>query len=64
MQKSETLFTKLYDTVLKDDVLVQVLRMLSQNHMKLVAHFISRGLGRAKYVYTFIYKWTAAVMHG
>ncbi len=27
MQKSETLFIKLYDTVLNDDLLVQVLRM-------------------------------------
>lgn len=41
----EILFTKFYDKVLKDDLLGEVFRNMSPDHIKHVAHFVAEVFG-------------------
>ena len=44
----ETLFSKFYDKVLKDDLLGPVFKNMSDNHVRHVAHFVAEVFGGPK----------------
>ena len=48
MQTFETLFTKFYDKVLKDDLLGEVFKEMSPEHVQHVAHFVAEVFGGDK----------------
>ena len=48
MQTFETLFNKFYDKVLRDDLLHEVFKNMSADHVKHVAHFVAEVLGGDK----------------
>ncbi len=48
MQTFEILFTKFYDKVLKDDLLNEVFKNMSSEHIKHVAHFVAEVFGGEK----------------
>lgn len=48
MQTFETLFSKFYDKVLKDDLLGDVFKNMSSDHVKHVAHFVAEVFGGDK----------------
>lgn len=48
MQTFESLFTKFYDKVLRDDLLAQVFKNMSPDHVKHVAHFVAEVFGGEK----------------
>jgi hemoglobin len=48
MQTFETLFAKFYDKVLKDDLLGEVFKNMSSDHVKHVAHFVAEVFGGEK----------------
>ncbi|MEP6584793.1 MAG: group II truncated hemoglobin [Ginsengibacter sp.] len=48
MQTFETLFTKFYDKVLKDDLLKEVFENMSPEHIQHVAHFVAEVFGGEK----------------
>jgi len=48
MQTFETLFTKFYDKVLKDDLLSEVFKNMSPEHIKHVSHFVAEVFGGEK----------------
>ena len=48
MQTFETLFDKFYDKVLRDDLLKNVFKHMSDDHVKHVAHFVAEVLGGEK----------------
>ena len=48
MQTFETLFTKFYDKVLKDDLLGDVFKDMSPEHINQVAHFVAEVFGGDK----------------
>ena len=48
MQTFENLFTKFYEKVLKDDLLKEVFKNMSTDHIKHVAHFVAEVFGGEK----------------
>ena len=48
MQTFETLFNKFYDKVLQDDLLKDVFKNMSSDHVQHVAHFVAEVLGGEK----------------
>lgn len=48
MQTFENLFTRFYDKVLKDDLLGEVFKNMSPDHVKHVAHFVAEVFGGEK----------------
>lgn len=48
MQTFENLFTKFYDKVLKDDLLGDVFKNMSPEHIKHVSYFVAEVFGRDK----------------
>jgi len=48
MTTFETLFTRFYDKVLKDDLLADVFRNMSAEHVKHVSHFVAEVFGGQK----------------
>lgn len=63
MQTFETLFARFYDKVLKDDLLGDVFRNMSAEHVGHVAHFVAEVFGGEK-LYTTIDSGTHARMVG
>jgi hemoglobin len=45
MMTFETLFTRFYEKVLKDDLLGEVFKNMSPDHIKLVSHFVAEVFG-------------------
>ena len=48
METFETLFSKFYDKVLKDDLLSEVFKNMSPEHIKHVSHFVAEVFGGEK----------------
>ena len=48
MQTFETLFTRFYEKVLKDDLLGEVFKTMAPEHVKHVAHFVAEVFGGDK----------------
>jgi hemoglobin len=63
MQTFEILFTKFYDKVLQDDLLKDVFKNMSPNHVEHVAHFVAEVFGGEK-LYTTIDGGSHAEMIG
>jgi hemoglobin len=63
METFETLFTKFYEKVLKDDLLGEVFKNMSPSHVKQVAHFVAEVFGSDK-LYTTKDKGSHAIMIG
>ncbi len=63
LQTFETLFTKFYDKVLKDDLLSEVFKNMSPEHVIHVAHFVSEVFGGPQ-LYTIVDKGSHSMMIG
>jgi hemoglobin len=63
MQTFETLFAKFYDKVLKDDLLGEVFKNMSPEHITHVAHFVAEVFGGDK-LYTTEDKGSHSIMIG
>jgi hemoglobin len=63
MKTFELLFSKFYDKVLKDDLLGEVFKNMSPDHVKHVAHFVAEVLGGDK-LYTMADNGSHAKMIG
>jgi len=48
MQTFETLFSKFYEKVLKDEILAEVFKNMSSEHVQHVAHFVAEVFGGEK----------------
>lgn len=48
METFETLFTKFYDKVLEDELLADVFKNMSSEHVKHVSHFVAEVFGGGK----------------